>query len=81
VRPVCGVRREELARLAGVSVDYVRRLEQGQGASGFQRTNPFQRFWRDVEVGTRYAGLNPYITAEDHGRLLVDLEPPVSMAL
>lgn len=31
VRRAPGLRREELARLAGVSVDYVRRLEQGQG--------------------------------------------------
>ncbi|GIJ47516.1 acyl-CoA dehydrogenase [Virgisporangium aliadipatigenens] len=51
------------------------------GASGFQHANPLQRFWRDVEVGTRYAGLNPFITAEDHSRLLLTDEPPVSMAL
>jgi alkylation response protein AidB-like acyl-CoA dehydrogenase len=51
------------------------------GASGFHDANPLQRFWRDVEVGTRYAGLNPYIAAEDHGRLLLDVEQPVSVTL
>lgn len=73
--------RMELVTAAQECRTALSRLLDLHGASGFQRTNPFQRFWRDVEVGTRYAGLNPYITAEDHGRLLVDLEPPVSMAL
>src|SRR6476469_7503800 len=33
-RRVPGLRREELARLAGVSVDYYTRLEQGRSRSG-----------------------------------------------
>ncbi|WP_369227549.1 acyl-CoA dehydrogenase family protein [Streptomyces sp. R39] len=51
------------------------------GAGGFDPGNPLQRFWRDVSVGTRYAGLNPYVTEEDHDRLLLGIEPPVSLAL
>ncbi|MGW2641603.1 acyl-CoA dehydrogenase family protein [Streptomyces sp. NPDC001348] len=51
------------------------------GASGFDPGNPLQRFWRDVSVGTRCAGLNPYVTEEDHARLLLGIEPPVSLAL
>lgn len=51
------------------------------GASGFHHANPLQRFWRDVEVGTRYAGLNPFIAAEDHGRVLLGVGQPVSVTL
>ncbi|MFF1448801.1 helix-turn-helix transcriptional regulator [Streptomyces sp. NPDC058274] len=37
-RRVPGLRREEVAQLAGVSVDYYIRLEQGRGAGGAART-------------------------------------------
>ncbi|OIK07411.1 helix-turn-helix transcriptional regulator [Streptomyces monashensis] len=37
-RRVPGLRREEVAQLAGVSVDYYIRLEQGRGAGGTSRT-------------------------------------------
>ncbi|MFF3325435.1 helix-turn-helix transcriptional regulator [Streptomyces sp. NPDC002889] len=37
-RRVPGLRREEVAQLAGVSVDYYIRLEQGRGAGGSSRT-------------------------------------------
>ncbi|MFJ8934310.1 acyl-CoA dehydrogenase family protein [Streptomyces sp. NPDC102365] len=46
------------------------------GAGGFDPDNPLQRFWRDVSVETRYGGLNPYVTEEDHDRLLLGIEPP-----
>ncbi|MBO1336607.1 helix-turn-helix domain-containing protein [Streptomyces sp. VRA16 Mangrove soil] len=38
-RRVPGLRREEVAQLAGVSVDYYIRLEQGRGSGGTSRTN------------------------------------------
>ncbi|MCX4823613.1 helix-turn-helix transcriptional regulator [Streptomyces sp. NBC_01142] len=39
-RRVPGLRREEVAQLAGVSVDYYIRLEQGRGPGGPSRTKP-----------------------------------------
>lgn len=50
-----------------------------RGSGGFSPGEPLQRFWRDVAVGTRYAGLNPYITVEDHARVLLEAGAPVSM--
>jgi alkylation response protein AidB-like acyl-CoA dehydrogenase len=49
-----------------------------QGAGGFSPDEALQRTWRDVAVGTRYAGLNPYIADEDHARALLDAGSPVS---
>lgn len=49
-----------------------------RGAGGFAPSEPLQRTWRDVAVGTRYTGLNPYIADEDHGRALLQAGPPVS---
>jgi Helix-turn-helix domain len=46
-RRAAGLRREELALLAGISVDYVTRLEQGRA------TNPSEQV---VEVAPRLAG-------------------------
>jgi alkylation response protein AidB-like acyl-CoA dehydrogenase len=34
------------------------------GASGFKASNPLQRFWRDVAVGSRHPHLNPYLAVE-----------------
>ncbi|TVT51977.1 acyl-CoA dehydrogenase [Amycolatopsis rhizosphaerae] len=56
-------------------------LLDAHGASGFAADNPLQRFWRDLAVGTRYHGLNSYVTEEDYDRVLLGLEPPVSLAL
>lgn len=49
------------------------------GAAGFDPQEPLQRVWRDVAVGTRYVGLNSYIAAEDHARVLLNAGPVVSM--
>ena len=48
------------------------------GASAFATANPIQRFWRDIEVGTRHARLNPFIATEDYGRFLAAGEPPTA---
>jgi alkylation response protein AidB-like acyl-CoA dehydrogenase len=38
------------------------------GAAGFAATNPLQRYWRDVAVGSRHPHLNPYLAVENYGR-------------
>lgn len=40
------------------------------GSSGFHMSNPLQRFWRDVAVGSRHPHLNPYLAVERSGSLL-----------
>ncbi|MFD9700395.1 acyl-CoA dehydrogenase family protein [Lentzea sp. NPDC059081] len=40
------------------------------GSSGFHTSNPLQRFWRDVAVGSRHPHLNPYLAVENFGAAL-----------
>lgn len=63
----------ELARTA------MSRLLDLNGSSAFSATHPLQRYWRDLETGSRHVQFNPFITREDFGRLAVGLEPPVSL--
>ena len=49
------------------------------GASSFALSSPLQRFWRDVEVGSRHAQLNNYIPREDYGRPLLGITDVVSV--
>jgi alkylation response protein AidB-like acyl-CoA dehydrogenase len=44
------------------------------GSSGFALSNPLQRMWRDLAVGSRHGALTPYVAAEDYARRLVDVE-------
>ncbi len=37
------------------------------GTSGFAKSNPLQRFWRDVAVASRHPHTNPYLAAERFG--------------
>ncbi|MCA2213352.1 acyl-CoA dehydrogenase family protein [Jidongwangia harbinensis] len=38
------------------------------GSAGFADSNPLQRYWRDVAVGSRHPHLNPYLAVENYGR-------------
>ncbi|MFJ9036696.1 acyl-CoA dehydrogenase family protein [Streptomyces sp. NPDC102406] len=49
------------------------------GTAAFSRSNPLQRYWRDMETGSRHAQFNPFITREDYGRLTVGIESTVSL--
>lgn len=40
------------------------------GASAFKTSNPLQRLWRDVAVGSRHPHLNPYLAMEGYGEVL-----------
>jgi alkylation response protein AidB-like acyl-CoA dehydrogenase len=40
------------------------------GASGLKASNPLQRFWRDVAVGSRHPHLNPYLAMEGYGKVV-----------
>ena len=50
------------------------------GSSGFHTSNPLQRFWRDVAVGSRHPHLNPYLAVERSGTLLAqESAPPLTV--
>ncbi|MFE0474875.1 oxidoreductase [Streptomyces sp. NPDC058947] len=51
------------------------------GTSAFSGTHPLQRYWRDLETGSRHVQFNPFLTREDAGRLAVGVESPVSLLL
>ncbi|MFI8347453.1 helix-turn-helix transcriptional regulator [Streptomyces sp. NPDC085596] len=69
-RRTSGLRREELAQLAGISVDYVTRLEQGRA------TNPSSQV---VEALTRALRLSA--AERDHLYRLAGLAPPAQTAV
>ncbi|GAA3604491.1 acyl-CoA dehydrogenase [Kineosporia mesophila] len=70
--------RMDLVSAAGSCRSAMEYLLDLHGAAGFDPQEPLQRVWRDVAVGTRYVGLNPYIAAEDHARVLLNAGPAVS---
>ena len=45
------------------------RLMNIAGSSAFATANPLQRFWRDLNVGTRHAFLNAHASMELYGRV------------
>ena len=45
------------------------------GAGSFASASPLQRYWRDLEVGSRHAFLATNVALETYGRGLFDLEP------
>lgn len=49
----------------------IRELISAHGASSFGDSNPLQRIWRDSEVASRHAMVNPAIGAEVYGRALL----------
>ncbi|MGM1059432.1 acyl-CoA dehydrogenase family protein [Saccharothrix sp. Mg75] len=49
------------------------------GTSGFAQANPLQRYWRDLEIGSRHTALNRPMIVEDYARSLLDLGRPVSL--
>lgn len=49
----------------------IRELVSAHGASSFAESSPLQRIWRDSEVASRHAIVNPAIGAESYGRALL----------
>ncbi|GGK76151.1 acyl-CoA dehydrogenase family protein [Streptomyces flaveus] len=45
------------------------------GSSAFAESNPLQRIWRDVNVGSRHAGFGMGIPQQVYGRALVGKDP------
>ena len=47
------------------------RLLDISGSGAFAIANPLQRFWRDINMGSRHAFLSTYPSMELYGRILV----------
>ncbi|HJD80320.1 acyl-CoA dehydrogenase family protein [Kitasatospora aureofaciens] len=59
--------------------DAMQRLLDLAGTSGFAQTNPVQRYWRDLEIGSRHTALNRPMIFEDYARSLLGTGAPVSL--
>ena len=44
------------------------------GSSSFSASNPLQRMWRDLAVGTRHGGMTSYLADENYARAVVGVE-------
>jgi 3-hydroxy-9,10-secoandrosta-1,3,5(10)-triene-9,17-dione monooxygenase len=63
--------RMETGYVAETAREAIRILCSAHGASSFAESNPLQRIWRDAEVASRHAIVNPEINAEIFGRALL----------
>lgn len=57
----------------------MQRLLDLGGTSGFAQANPLQRYWRDLEIGSRHTALNRPMIFEDYARSLLGTGAPVSL--
>ncbi|MFJ5260138.1 acyl-CoA dehydrogenase family protein [Streptomyces sp. NPDC088387] len=57
----------------------MQRLLDLAGTSGFAQANPVQRYWRDLEIGSRHTALNRPMIFEDYARSLLGTGDPVSL--
>ncbi len=63
--------RMDVGHVARTAREAIRLLCSAHGASSFAETSPLQRIWRDSEVASRHALINPEIGAEIYGRALL----------
>ena len=87
-RPAIEGRRLDVAARARIRMDNglvmlrcreaMERLLDIGGASGFRRSNPLQRFWRDLATASRHAAVSPSLNREIYGRALLGIEEQVT---
>ncbi len=65
--------RMDTGYVAETAREAIRILCSAHGASSFAESSPLQRIWRDAEVASRHAIINPEINAEIYGRALLGL--------
>lgn len=49
------------------------------GGRAFARSNPLQRYWRDLAVIGRHNSLNAPVVVEDYSRALLDIRPSITI--
>ncbi|MEV6054604.1 acyl-CoA dehydrogenase family protein [Streptomyces sp. NPDC052107] len=67
--------RLESAQVGRLCREAVDTLLTAHGSSAFNETNPLQRLWRDINVGSRHAGFGMGIPEQVYGRALVGQDP------
>ncbi|UTH76298.1 acyl-CoA dehydrogenase family protein [Chromobacterium sp. IIBBL 290-4] len=67
--------RMESTRATKLCRDAIERILTAYGSAAFMESNPLQRIWRDIHVGSRHAGFGMGIPQLVYGRSLVGLDP------
>lgn len=70
--------RADVGTIAKRTREAVDLLLNVHGAGSFAEANPLQRIWRDLEVCTRHAVVNPEISKELYGRALLGVEDQIT---
>ena len=69
----------DCGRAMGLVREAGQRLMDVAGPGAFARRNPLQRYWRDLNVGTRHNALNAGLSAELFGRALLGLDSSLEL--
>ena len=76
------VRRARVRMDVGAVAQYCREavdlLMSVQGAGAFAESSPLQRMWRDLNIATRHAIVNPLVAGEVYGRALLGVKEQVT---
>lgn len=74
LRALTGYDKAQIQADCGYSMELLRtagnRLMDVAGPGAFALSNPLQRFWRDLNVGTRHNALNAHLSIELYGRAI-----------
>lgn len=70
--------RADTATVSEYVLEVINSLISVHGAGAFAETNRLQRIWRDANVAARHAVVNPEISMEAYGKLLLGDETPVT---
>lgn len=68
----------DIGHVARTAREAIRLLCSAHGAASFADACPLQRIWRDSEVASRHALVNPEIGAEIYGRALLGVADRVT---
>jgi alkylation response protein AidB-like acyl-CoA dehydrogenase len=82
-RPLSGFEKARIQADCGRAAELLRtagdRLMDVAGPAAFATSNPLQRFWRDLSLGTRHNALNARLSMELYGRALLGLESTLTL--
>ncbi len=80
-QPVAAKKRSELKAEGALAVELltqaVDRLMFLAGSSAFNREQPLQRYWRDLNMGARHIAHHPLVNYELHGSHLLDIDEDI----
>lgn len=81
--PLSGFEKARIQADCGYAMGLLRRagerLMDIAGPGGFATSNPLQRFWRDLSMGSRHTALNTRLSLELYGRALCGLDSSLQL--